>query len=193
VDKETTWFQSTIVFIFPLLIRSSFPLPESLFVTVLPLGIRYISKPPPPTSLPLHGVVSFRWAMFTNHWQRQVVFFPSSTLLVFSRLLTYLQSFTFLPQNQSTKGIRSLVAWWGNGWCAFTPFVYRDARTRTHIAYCRPLHVCVHPPALFFLKRPWNCCLGNILIVFQLSYSFSPTKGYTYEFLLVIYDILFFL
>lgn len=143
------------IFIFPLLSRSSFPLPKSLFVTLLPLGIRYISKPPLPTSLLLHGGVSFRWAMFTNHWQRQVVFFPSSTLLVSSPSpYTYLQSFAFLSRNQSTKGIHSLVAWWGNGWCILTPFVYRDARTRTHIAYCRPLHVCVHPPALFFHKRP---------------------------------------
>lgn len=114
--------------------------------------------------------------MFTNHWQRQVVFFPSSILC--SRIFLFSSVFTphpvvFLPRNQSNKGIRFTGV--ATRWIAWTyPIrIYRDARTHARILHIVGHCMCVYTlPRYFCLKRLWDCCLGNGHILFRLCYSF---------------------
>lgn len=169
-------------FIFPLLTHSSFPVPKNP-VTFMPLGKRYFSKPPLPTSLPLH---TLRWAMFTiTAGSDRSSFFPLLLFSYLSRLPAYLQSIAFLPRNQSTKGIRSSGMM--RKWVACTYPIRIQGRPHTHTYYILSAIACMYTPSCaIFLKRPWNCCLGNRHIVFQLSYSFSSTQVYKYGFLLVI-------
>lgn len=95
-----------------------------------------------------------------------------STFIVYHLL----SLFVFLPRNQSNKGTKYIRSSYsgvhstrgGAGWCVVhlphSPHTCRDSRA--HITYTHILSAiatCTYSPshAIFSLKRPWNCCLGN--------------------------------
>lgn len=170
MGQETTWFRYTTVLFF--LTHSSFSVPKNP-VTFVPLGKRYFSKPPLPSSLPLP---TLRWAMFTiTAGSDRSSFFPLLLLSYLSRLPAYLQSVAFLPRNQSTKGIRSSVM--VRKWVVCTYPICIQGRPHTHTYYILSAIACMYTPSrAIFLKRPWNCCLGNRHSISTLLFIFLNTS-----------------
>lgn len=109
-----------------------------IFVARMPLSIAIFLNSSLPTSLPLHGVISLRLAMFPNHWQRQVVFFPSFTLLI------SFPSFC-VP---STKSIDKSIRFSGvvRRWVVCSYPIRIQGRPHTHTYYILSAIACMYTP-----------------------------------------------
>jgi len=182
MDQETTWFRYTTILYF-------LYLPVGVFLSLKALSLHlcpwenaiFLNLP----FLHLcHCMLFVEQCSLTTGCDRSS-FFPLLLFSYLSRLSMYLQSVAFLPRNQSTKGIRS--SGMVRKWVVCTYPIRIQGRPHTHTYYILSAIACMYTPSrAIFLKRPWNCCLGNRHIVFQLSYSFSSAQVYTYGFLLVI-------
>lgn len=114
--------------------------------------------------------------MFTNHWQRQVVFSPFSTLLVSSPRLPRIPSFSFHEINQIR--VYALVKWQGSGWVVCTYPIRIQGRPHTHTYYILSAIACMYTPsrAIFFPQTtlellPWQRTHTIATLLFVFPYT----------------------